>query len=473
MTTRATTRPRLPLACAAPARVRFRRHEQNRGHIDTYNESLAEDTGDYVVLLSGDDLLAPGALQRAQAVFQANPSTRLVYGHAIAIYKDNPPPACTRPTSATVWRGHEWIGFICRAGRNFNFGDMEMWLRAATVADLARINRADQAHYHIHSLSMQRTTHAGMPPDLAGRLEASHIPSVNEGMRHVSGDCVVKLDADDILAPGCLARICAFLEACPEVGFVYGRPGHFGASVGAAESRLHRLPQRASYLATDESGVERLDFRVRGWTLWAGVTWIERVCARGANCISQPEAVMRAQTLRAARAYGERLPHTSDLNMWLRLATLVEAGHIAGAVQGSYLEHAGSMQPAVKADRPRDFRGRLDAFESALGGSAGPLPRAPELLALARAKLASEALEQACHAFDRGRTASQPIDVYVAFALQAHAGAPALPQWRLLKRRRRMGVPTGSQWYPPFLVQTALRRALGELRAAHWRRHGV
>ena len=30
-----------------------------------------------------------------------------------------------------------------------------------------------------------------------------HIPSVNEGMRHVSGDYVVKLDADDLLAPGC------------------------------------------------------------------------------------------------------------------------------------------------------------------------------------------------------------------------------------------------------------------------------
>jgi Glycosyl transferase family 2 len=299
-----------------------------------------------------------------------------------------------------------------------------------------------------------------------------HIPSVNEGMRHVSGDYVVKLDADDILAPGCLARACAFLEACPQVGFVYGRPVHFGASAGAAESRLHRLLQRASYLATDEPGVERLDFRVRGWTLWPGLTWIERVCARGSNCISQPEAVMRAQTLRAAGAYDERLPHTSDLNMWLRLAALADVGHIAGAVQGLYREHAGSMQRTVNAGRLRDLRGRLDAFESALGQPTAPLLHAPELLALARAKLASEALEQACHAFDRGRTANEPIDEYVAFALQAHGDATALPQWRALKRRRRVGADW-SQWYPPFLVQTALSRALNELRAAHWRRHGV
>ena len=46
--------------CRADARVRFRRYEQNRGHIATYNEGLAEASGDYVVLLSADDLLAPG-----------------------------------------------------------------------------------------------------------------------------------------------------------------------------------------------------------------------------------------------------------------------------------------------------------------------------------------------------------------------------------------------------------------------------
>ena len=234
---------------------------------------------------------------------------------------------------------------------------------------------------------------------------------------------------------------------------MYGRPVHFGASAGAAESRLHRWLQRVSYLATDEPNVERLDFRVRGWTLWQGVTWIERVCARGTNCISQPEAVMRAQTLRAAGPYDERLPHTSDLNMWLRLATLAEVGHIAGAVQGLYRVHAGSMQRTVNAGRLRDLRGRLDAFESALGRPTAPLLHAPELLALARAKLASEALEQACHAFDRGRTANEPIDEYVAFALQAHADATALPQWRALKRRRRVGADwsrgTRPSWFKP------------------------
>ena len=43
-----------------------RRHEVNQGHIATYNEGLLEwAKADYTVLLSADDLLAPGALARA------------------------------------------------------------------------------------------------------------------------------------------------------------------------------------------------------------------------------------------------------------------------------------------------------------------------------------------------------------------------------------------------------------------------
>ncbi len=45
-------------------RVSVLRHATNRGHIQTYNDGLAAVTGDYVVLLSADDLLPPQALTR-------------------------------------------------------------------------------------------------------------------------------------------------------------------------------------------------------------------------------------------------------------------------------------------------------------------------------------------------------------------------------------------------------------------------
>lgn len=46
-------------------RVRAILCENNRGRIATHNKGLAQATGELVVLLSGDDALAPGALARA------------------------------------------------------------------------------------------------------------------------------------------------------------------------------------------------------------------------------------------------------------------------------------------------------------------------------------------------------------------------------------------------------------------------
>ena len=51
-------------------------------------------------------------------------------------------------------------------------GDFEMWLRAAAVADVGRVNGANQAYYRIHAASMQRTTYAGHLTDLEGRRAA-------------------------------------------------------------------------------------------------------------------------------------------------------------------------------------------------------------------------------------------------------------------------------------------------------------
>ena len=55
-------------------------HTENKGHIATYNDGLAAASGKYVVLLSADDLLAPGALARSSALMEWNPSVSFVYG---------------------------------------------------------------------------------------------------------------------------------------------------------------------------------------------------------------------------------------------------------------------------------------------------------------------------------------------------------------------------------------------------------
>lgn len=177
-------------------RVEFHRHEVNRGHIATYNEGLAMASADYVVLLSADDLLTPGSLQRATSLMDANPSVGLTYGYPIPLHTDLLPPPRMKVESWSVWPGHKWIELMCRSGRNFvtcpevvmrtrvqheiggyrpslpHSGDMELWIRAALVSDVGRINGADQAYYRVHAASMQRTVHAGFLLDLRARRDA-------------------------------------------------------------------------------------------------------------------------------------------------------------------------------------------------------------------------------------------------------------------------------------------------------------
>jgi hypothetical protein len=53
-------------------------------------------------------------------------------------------------------------------------GDFEMWLRAASVSDVGRVNGPGQGYYRVHDKSMQRTIYAGHVADLEGRLDAFH-----------------------------------------------------------------------------------------------------------------------------------------------------------------------------------------------------------------------------------------------------------------------------------------------------------
>jgi len=77
------------LQCA-DRRVSFIHHKVNKGHIATYNEGLLLASSDYVVLLSADDLLTPGALRRAADLMDQNPSVGLVYGHPLTFQEDAP-----------------------------------------------------------------------------------------------------------------------------------------------------------------------------------------------------------------------------------------------------------------------------------------------------------------------------------------------------------------------------------------------
>jgi hypothetical protein len=303
-------------------------------------------------------------------------------------------------------------------------------------------------------------------PAVAGRLAAEDprvayrrhpenrglIATANEGLEWASGDFVVLLSADDLLTPGSLRRAARVMGERPEVGMVYGRT--------AFAFNDRPMPQPST--------------RWRSTQVWSGADWIRLRCRSGYNCISSPEVVVRTSVQRAAGAYDPSCFHTSDLNMWLRVAAISDVAYL-GAVQAIYRKHAGSMLRSDSSPMV-DLRNRRAAFDSFFAGEpAAGLPGAAGLQASARRALARQALWQASRAVDRGATTgpgAELIDELVAFALAVDPQARGLREWRGYELRRRIGAGR-SRWFVPFVATGAAHRALGHVRQLRLKTRGI
>jgi glycosyltransferase involved in cell wall biosynthesis len=164
---------------AADPRVEYRRHTINRGHIATYNEALAMLTGDFVLLLSADDMLTPGALRRATRVMVAHPEVGIAYGPDIP-FRHAPPTESAPTTSFCTHRIMSYVEFLersCRLGHTPiqaptilvrtslhrkigdyrpslpHTADTEIWLRMAAHGSVCELN-APQAFRRLHAKNM-------------------------------------------------------------------------------------------------------------------------------------------------------------------------------------------------------------------------------------------------------------------------------------------------------------------------------
>src|SRR3712207_4053622 len=119
--------------------------------------------------------------------------------------------------------------------------------------------------------------------------------------------CSSDLSADDLLAPGALARAAEVFEAHPNVGMVYGRVVYYTADGVGDRTTGH-----------DDPGLPRVIAPPPGRTVWSGVDWIEARCRTGQNVLSSPEAVVRTSVQQQVGGYRPDLPHAGDLEMWMR-----------------------------------------------------------------------------------------------------------------------------------------------------------
>lgn len=163
-------------------RVEVKAHPVNRGHIATYNEGIEWVRAPVMLLLSADDLLAPGALGRAAELLAANPSITLVHGRSIR-FGDEAELAAAEAELADgalpvrIRTGAQFIRSLCEVPVNTvetataivrsatqkrvggyrpelpHAGDLEMWLRLAAEGDVAFIDGV-QAFTRVHGNNM-------------------------------------------------------------------------------------------------------------------------------------------------------------------------------------------------------------------------------------------------------------------------------------------------------------------------------
>ncbi len=179
-------------------RVELVHHQQNKGHIATYNEGIDWVRADYMLLLSADDLLAPGALSRAIDLMEEHAPIAFVYGRAIKFSDDRDAvvPASAAGARPMIWPGLDFIREVSsrpecpvptatavvrtavqkRVGGYRpelpHTGDFEMWLRLAANGDVGAIDGI-QAFTRVHGTNMRNNYIANrMIGDYRQRFEA-------------------------------------------------------------------------------------------------------------------------------------------------------------------------------------------------------------------------------------------------------------------------------------------------------------
>ena len=285
---------------------------------------------------------------------------------------------------------------------------------------------------------------------LRNATNQGHVRTFNNGYARATGEFIVRLDADDLLTPGSLARAVALFDAFPEVGLVYGHPRHF-----------------------EEPEPPAAQTGRPSWTVWHGRDWLAERCRTAVNCITTPEAIVRASVMRDIGPLSTRLRFAQDMEMWLRVSAVADVGRVNGVDQALHRDHPTSMSATAGSDTMTDLAERREVFQAVFDAVGSRVNRASELHDVARRRLARESLDHALHAVDRGLDDATRLTAdLVAFAASTWPAWRSLPEARALRRREQLG-----RRFPALrravIAPVVVRRLRDERAYLRWARQGV
>ncbi|MBB2969601.1 glycosyltransferase family A protein [Mesorhizobium sp. RMAD-H1] len=248
--------------------------------------------------------------------------------------------------------------------------------------------------------------------------------SFNEGIDWAQADYFLILCADDLLAPGALARAAAAMDDHPDVHLTFGQWLAIGPDSPTPAADSHPA---------------------RDWRILSGLHFLERACESGRNPCPGPTCVVRTAVQKAVGHYRPSLPHTDDLEMWMRFAC---HGKIAetSAVQAFARVHEANQSASV-ADLPRWNREFAAAFDSFFANEGAALAERTRLQRLARRSLGESAYWSGLASLARGEY-RVGFDL-IRFAVHTAPRTAILPPiGRLLRRpdwRQRISMALGAR----------------------------
>ncbi|MCA1467133.1 glycosyltransferase family 2 protein [Bradyrhizobium sp. IC3195] len=261
-----------------------------------------------------------------------------------------------------------------------------------------------------------------------------HINTFNEGIAWSSADYFLLLSADDILVPGALKRATEIMDENPDVVLTHGK----------------------CILWFDDLPLPIIEPQRR--YSWERHDLIGEMCTTGFNFVPAVTAIARTSVQKSVGDYRPSLPHTGDMEMWLRFAANGSVARI-GEVQGIYRRHSTAMSNAYYSEKLSDYRQCQSAFDSFFDEYGGRVSGSVSLRRIARRALAKRVFCCGIGLLRRGRGKEA-----VHLMREAMKMDPSLryfpPLWHLLK----FPGPEGRKWF---------KSAVGGAATRLWKQSGA
>jgi Glycosyl transferase family 2 len=207
------------------------------------------------------------------------------------------------------------------------------------------------------------------------------IATANEGiMDWATAKYSLLLSADDALTPGALERATKVMDQHNEVGMVYG----MAWIVSDDDSGMVDLPDSSSF----------------NYRIVPGPQFLKQVCEHWAG-VPTPTAIHRTDLQHRIGGYLPGLPRTSDVEMWMRIATQAPIG-IIHTPQGYYRWH-GSNMSLEYTERPlSDLDEQYKTINEVYKSWGSHINEFTTWINMAKLRLARQACWMAGLAFERG-----------------------------------------------------------------------